>query len=270
MLPYRPFSPIAFKELHQRHEIIFHVHIIIELIPIHIVIRSVTFTFLFGIYFQLSFRRPSPSVVPLRPLFLVSVSSLLRYRIVPVFLGIYVSWYIECSGRRYPPANTSTFYPVFVFLSCAETTLADAYQPPRSPFVTDFLYLIISSLLAVSFFPQTRPLSPSPTYHPRCLFPSDVNRNPHMSGYGCLVPTSIRRSIGSTTYHRPIMPIPNNHDHHSTSAVDNSLLTHNNRYRNWHPFSFPSFFVDSDQLAVTFDRGVGSSRRAWWDGTWGE
>ena len=40
MLHYRPFSPIAFKELHQWHEIFFHVHIIIELIPICIVIRS--------------------------------------------------------------------------------------------------------------------------------------------------------------------------------------------------------------------------------------
>ena len=26
--------------------------------------------------------------------------------------GIYESWYIRCSVRRYPPANTSTFYPV--------------------------------------------------------------------------------------------------------------------------------------------------------------
>jgi len=95
-------------------------------------------TLISTLYFQFSSRRPSPRVVPPRTLSLVPLSSLLRYLTVPGSPGIYVYWYIVCSGRRYPLVNTTTFYPVIVFLSCAETTLVGASQPPRSPFVTSF------------------------------------------------------------------------------------------------------------------------------------
>jgi len=117
---------------------------------------SVTITFFFGISL-FPILVPNLRVVPLWPLFLVFVLSLLRYLTVPESPGIYVSWYIMCSGHGYyPPANTSTFYSVFMFLSCAETTLEDAYQPLRSPFITVrwrfffFFFFFYTGLLIVT------------------------------------------------------------------------------------------------------------------------
>ena len=102
---------------------------------------SVMITFLFGTISNYRPDAPSPSVVPLQILSLLSLSSFLRCPIVPGFLGIYVSRYIECSVRRCPPANTPTFYPVFVFLSCAETNLEDAFPATPSSFRHIFLTL---------------------------------------------------------------------------------------------------------------------------------
>jgi len=52
----------------------------------------------------------------------------------------YISWYVyrfPNSGRRIDVDSSPSEYTyVIVFLSCAETTFADAYQPPRTPFVT--------------------------------------------------------------------------------------------------------------------------------------
>lgn len=66
---------------------------------------SITITFLFGTISNYRPDAPSPSIVPLQILSLLSLSSFLHCPIVPGFLGIYVSRYIECSVHRCPPVN---------------------------------------------------------------------------------------------------------------------------------------------------------------------
>jgi len=75
---------------------------------------GVTNTFLIWIHFL--FQIPVPTLRVCASVLLghlLSMSLLWRYPTVP---GIYVSRYIECSSRRFPPANTIRLTPSSVFL----------------------------------------------------------------------------------------------------------------------------------------------------------
>ena len=60
------------------------------------------------------------------------------------------AFYLCPSGCRYPPVNTTIFYPVYCFLSaCTETSLKDASQPLQLPlFDMNKLSLYLSHILS--------------------------------------------------------------------------------------------------------------------------
>ena len=88
--------------------------------------------------------RPDFRRVPMRIIGLSPTRSLsfLRYLpllvVVPSHETIYVSWYVERPFVDCPSSEYHYVLPrLLVFLSCAETTLEDAYQPLRAAFVTN-------------------------------------------------------------------------------------------------------------------------------------
>jgi hypothetical protein len=74
--------------------------------------------------------------------------------------------------------------------------------------------------------------------------------NPYTNGYTGIL-FQLQFAGRSRSVLRLIIPIPNNHDRCSTSAMDSSLVAYSYRYRNLHPFSSSSSFVYNDQLAVS-------------------